>query len=122
MSAFSATERDVLAKHLFTQLCTREHYDKASGAGWVTIGGSPGKGGAKHAGGTPVKLGPGGAIEAGPKALEGKPIGNVDQDKQGDKSSPAASPAIATRAEPGCGATDSTDGRTPRSAAPLPPA
>jgi len=85
MGAFSTAEREALAKAIFTRVCLREQYDKRGGDGgqWVTIGGGPGPSGERHAGGTPVKIAPGGEIAAGPKNLAGKHIDQVDQDKQG---------------------------------------
>lgn len=99
MGAFTAAERDALAKDIFTRICQREHYDKRGGdrsgnAGgqWVTIGGGAGPGGQKHAGGTPVKIGPGGEIAAGPKGLKGEQIDQVDKNKDGGAEPPQPSP------------------------------
>ncbi len=55
----------------------REYYER-----WITIGGKE-DGEKKHAGGTPVKIDGAGRIEAGPAALKGKPLAQVDQNKQG---------------------------------------
>lgn len=54
--------------------------------GWITIGGSPGDEG-EHEGGTHVFVGRGGKIEAGPQALEGKPLSRL---RGGKKPAPAA--------------------------------
>lgn len=56
---------------------------------WITIGGSPGPRG-EHEGGTPVKIDASGKITAGPAALTGKPIDEVDQGrrKPGEKPKP----------------------------------
>lgn len=58
--------------------------------GWITIGGSPGARG-EHEGGTPVFIDDAsGKIVAGPDALTGKPISEVDQGKRkpGEKPKP----------------------------------
>lgn len=103
MSALTTQERDGLAKSIFARLCSRELY--AAGGQWVTIGGGPGPGGEKHAGGTPVKIDPAGKIAAGPDNLEGKPIDAVDQDKQepAAPAKPAPSPGPATPGAPPTG-------------------
>lgn len=108
MAAFTAVERDRLAKRIFSHICDREHYDKSSGGQWVTIGGGPGPSGQKHAGGTPVKVGADGKIKAGPDKLEGKSIEQLDK---------ASSPAeAADRDEPKAPKPKATDGpsKTPR--------
>jgi len=44
---------------------------------WVTVGGHA-EGGKQHVGGTPMKIGDGGTVEAGPSALKGQKIGGVE--------------------------------------------
>jgi hypothetical protein len=73
-----------------------EKYAAAEEGRWITIGGGPGEKGQEHAGGTPVKIGKGGKILAGPAALAGKDIDNLNGKKKGeDKPAPPAPPAPA---------------------------
>ena len=51
---------------------------------WITIGGHP-DGGKRHKGGSPVKVGPGGKIVAGPDHLEGKTLDQISQGPSGDE-------------------------------------
>ena len=62
----------------------REQAEKKTGYRWITIGGSPGEKG-EHEGGTRVAINADGEIVAGPKALEGRKVGELDQDVAGTK-------------------------------------
>lgn len=57
----------------------RLNYEKSEG--WITIGGVA-ESGKQHARGTPVKIDSSGRIAAGPKALTGKHLSQVDQGKR----------------------------------------
>ncbi len=73
-----------------------EHH--AANGGWVTIGGGPGPHGETHAGGTPVKVGDGGRVAAGPKSLEGKPLESGQEPPPGfHDDSPTAAPTVSVQ-------------------------
>lgn len=59
-----------------------EEFAKDGSGEWITIGGDHDPNtGERHVGGTPVKIGEGGRIVAGPEKLEGKTIGQLKESK-----------------------------------------